>query len=56
MTINDLKKLDRQIRLIPDPFGRGFQTLKRTMIETSEKYGFTELKLAEQYIAWKWRK
>lgn len=56
MTIDDLKKLDRQIRLIPDPFGRGFQTLKRTAAEVAEKYGLSEIKLTEQYIAWKWRK
>lgn len=56
MTINDLKKLDRQIRLIPDPFGRGFQTLKKTASEAAERYGFSETKLAEQYFAWKWRK
>jgi hypothetical protein len=56
MTIDDLKKLDRKIRLIPDPFGRGFQTLKRTAIEAAKIYGLTEVKLAEEYMAWKWRK
>ncbi len=56
MTINDLKRLDRQIRLIPDPFGRGFQTFKRTATEASEKYESTGVKLVSEYIAWKWRK
>lgn len=56
MTIDNLKNLDRQIRLIPDPFGRGLQTFKRTTIEAAEKYGSTEVKLVSEYIAWKWRK
>jgi hypothetical protein len=56
MTIDDLKKLDRQVRLIPDPFGRGFQTLKMTLNETAEKNGASAALLADQYMAWKWRK
>lgn len=56
MTIDDLKKLDRQIRLIPDPFGRGFQILRRTLTEVAEKSETSLSELVEQYIAWKWRK
>ena len=56
MTIDDLKKLDRKIRLISDPFGRGFPTLKMTVTEAAERYGLPADKLAEEYMAWKWRK
>jgi hypothetical protein len=56
MTIDCLKKLDKQIRLIPDPFGRGFQTLKITLTELARKNELSTYSLALQYITWKWRK
>lgn len=56
MTIDDLKKLDKQIKMIPDPFGRGFQTLKMTFTELAERNGISATELTNQYLAWKWKK
>ena len=56
MTIDDLKKLDKQIKMIPDPLGRGFQTLKMTVTEMAERSGISATELINQYLAWKWKK
>lgn len=56
MTIDDLKKLDRHIKMIPDPLGRGFQTLKKTITEIAEQNGISATELTDQYLAWKWKR
>jgi hypothetical protein len=52
MTINDLKKLDKQIRFIQYPFGRGFQTLKMTLNETAWRSARMEKKRIEKMETW----
>jgi dTDP-glucose pyrophosphorylase len=56
MTIEDLKRLDKRLRQIPDPFGYGFPTFRQTIIEVAEKYKLPVTDLAVQYTAWKWKK
>ena len=56
MTIEDLKKLDRRLREIQDPFGTGFPTLRAIAEERAKENGLSIHDLVEQYTAWKWRK
>lgn len=56
MTIEDLKKIDKRIRQIQDPFGTGFPTLRSIGEEWSKESGLPVYELVQQYIAWKWKK
>lgn len=56
MTIDDLKKHDKRIREIQDPFGTGFPALRSLAEEWTKESGLSVHDLAEQYIAWKWKK
>lgn len=56
VTIEDLKKLDKQIREISDPFGEGFPAVRKIVEEWAEESGLSVHDLVEQYVAWKWRK
>lgn len=56
MTVANLKRLDKYIRQIQDPFGTGFLILKRMIAETTEKYGLSASQLIQKYVAWKWVK
>ncbi len=56
MTIEDLKKLDKRLRQIQDPFGTGFPTLRKVGEELAEESGLSAHDIALQYLAWKWKK
>lgn len=56
MTEADLKKLDKQIRQICDPFGEGFQVLKKILKTTADQQRASTTEIVQRYIAWKWRK
>lgn len=56
MTIEDLKKLDKRLRQIQDPFNTGYPTLWKVIEETAEKNGLPASGIFGQYIAWKMKK
>lgn len=56
MTPNDLKRLDKKIRQLSDPFGSGFPILRKILTETAQKNRIAVTTLALEYIGWKWKK
>ena len=56
MTETDLKKLDKQIRQIQDPFGKGFQALRKILKTEAEQQQASVTEIVQRYVAWKWRK
>lgn len=56
MTVEDLKRLDKRLRQISNPFGDGFPAFRQIMIEIAEKYKLPVTDVTVQYTAWKWRK
>lgn len=56
MTVNDLKKLDRQLQQIQNPLGSGFPSVRKVADDWSAKTGLSVHKIALHYIAWKWKK
>lgn len=56
MTIDDLKKLDKRIRQIQDPFGAGLPSLRRITEECARDQGIAMSDAVRQYAAWKLKK
>ena len=56
MTQEDLKKLDKKLRQVQDPFGLGFPAVRKIFEEAAERNGGAVEDLVRQYIHWKWRK
>jgi hypothetical protein len=56
VTIEDLKKLDKRLREIPDPLGTGYPTLRKVIDECSQKNNMPVSNVVAQYTAWRWRK
>lgn len=56
MTIDDLKKHDKHIREIQNPFGTDFPALRSLAEEWAKESGLSVHGLSEQYIARKWKK
>lgn len=56
MTIEDLKKYDKRIRQIQDPFGTGFPALRSMVEEWAKESGLSIYDFVQQYTAWKWKK
>lgn len=56
MTQDDLKKLDKRIRQIQDPFGTGFQMLIRLWRDCAKNNGITMCEVGRQYAAWKMKR
>lgn len=56
MTIDDLKKLDKQIRQIADPFGAGLPSLCKVFGDWSKENGAAVSDLVREYSAWKLKK
>lgn len=52
----DMKRLDRRLREVGDPFGTGFPIVKKIISETAERHNTTRTDLVQKYLAWKWRK
>ena len=53
MTQEDLKKLDKKIRTIKDPFGTGFTQLHRILHEAANQYGMTASGLIQMHASWR---
>ena len=53
MTQDEIKKFDRRIRLIQDPFGTGFLSLYAILREMAEAKGKTQEQIIRQYFIWK---
>lgn len=53
MTQEEMKKFDRKIRAVQDPFGTGFLTLHRLSCETAASKGLSIGEIIRQYVAWK---
>lgn len=56
MTQDDLKKLDKKMRQIQDPFGTGFQMLIRLLRDRAKDDGITVCEVGRQYTAWKMKR
>lgn len=56
MTQEDLKKLDKRLQQIQDPFGTGFQVLSKLWRDCAKSNGITICEVGRQYAAWKLRK
>lgn len=56
MTIDDLKKLDKRLRQIQDPFGTGYPAMHRLWQDCAGENGLTISQIERQYAAWKLRK
>ena len=53
MTQEEIKKLDRRIRSIEDPFGTGFLVLYKTVQAMAEFKGKSMGDIVRQYTSWK---
>ena len=53
MTQEELKKLDKRIRSINDPFGTGYPCLKKIYRETAASFGISEREIVLLHAAWK---
>lgn len=53
MTQTEIKKLDRRLRVVQDPFGTGFLTVYTIFRETAEAEGIPFGNVIRQYYAWK---
>jgi len=56
MTINDLKRFDKRLRQIQDPYGTGFEILRKLWLDYAKDNGMTVYQVGSQYAAWKGRK
>lgn len=54
LTVEELKKLDKRIMEVQDPFGTGLPALRKLFAESAEKYGVAVTDLMRQYMGWKW--
>lgn len=54
MTVEELKKLDKRIIEVKDPFGTGLPALRKIFEENAEKRGMAATDLMRQYMGWKW--
>jgi hypothetical protein len=53
MTLDEMKKIDKIIRSISDPFGTGYPRLKKLRQDTAVKYGLSEFELLQLFSSWK---
>lgn len=53
MTQDEIKKFDRRIRLIQDPFGTGFLSFYAVLREMAEAKGKPQEQIIRQYFIWK---
>ncbi|MGX8711618.1 MAG: hypothetical protein ACQGTM_15405 [bacterium] len=56
MNTEDLKRYDKRVKQIADPFGSGFPKLRKLMVEWAKDNNLSTHDLMEQYMAWKWKK
>ncbi|TQI66468.1 hypothetical protein [Clostridium sp. KNHs216] len=53
MTQEEIKKLDKKMRAISDPFGKGFPSFQRIVWEMAVKKDITEEAVLREYLIWK---
>lgn len=53
MTQTEIKKLDRKLRVVQDPFGTGFLSVYTIFRETAETEGIPLASVIRQYNTWK---
>ncbi len=53
MTQDEIKKLDKKINTIQDPFGKGFPSLRKTFVEMATKNNTTDMQILREYSDWK---
>lgn len=53
MTQTVIKKLDRKLRVVQDPFGTGFLSVYTILRETAETEGIPIGSVVHQYNTWK---
>ena len=53
MTPEEMKKFDKKIRTVQDPFGTGYVLLRRMFLDESMKRGVPEFDLIQLYFSWK---
>ncbi|HHV32957.1 hypothetical protein [Caproiciproducens sp. LBM24188] len=53
MTPEEMKKFDRKVRAIQDPFGTGYKVLRRLLREEATKRGIPYFDLLQLYLSWK---
>lgn len=56
LTENEIKKIDKRISEINNPFGDGLPIIKKIIEETAEKYHTSSHNILRQYMGWKWNK
>lgn len=56
MTVEDLKRLDKQLQCIPYPCGKNFPLLKKILKDSAKREEVPVSVVIQQYMAWKWRK
>jgi hypothetical protein len=56
MTIDEIKKMDRQLRQIPDVLGKGHPLFKKVIREYADQSHISATNVILQYTAWKWKK
>jgi hypothetical protein len=56
MKIDDLKKLDKRLREIQDPLGKGYPSLRQIISEYAEKNDVSVSDIVVQYTSWRWKK
>lgn len=56
VTIEDLKKMDKQLRKISDPFGNGFPKCRKLFEDWAKEYDLPVHVIGHEYTAWKWKK
>lgn len=53
MTQDEIKKFDKRVRNIQDPFGTGFPILMQIAKETAENKGLQMFDVVREHITWK---
>jgi len=53
MTQDEIKKIDKMVRSINDPFGTGYPRLEKIRQEIAIKYGISESELYRLFASWK---
>lgn len=56
MTVEDLKRLDKQIQCIAYPYGVNFPVMKKILRDVSRQQELSVSTVMQQYLAWKWRR
>ncbi|MVB13097.1 hypothetical protein CAFE_38520 [Caprobacter fermentans] len=56
MTVEEMKRMDRRILTVQDPFGSGLPVVRRIFEEVAVKKQVAVTDVVRQYMNWKWSK